>query len=344
MPRRSGAFESLKPGCPIHVARAGRFYLHWRLGACWWRAGMFLFVEAHWDTLSPFARVAIVMFTLAALHTGAAFSGKFPALATTLHAVGTAGLGGAIAVAGQVFHMDQHWPAAVLLWAIGAWAGVVLLRDLPQLVMAAILTPAWIASELIGDRTYLHNADPWIAALLALVALTYLGANRTAETAVWRHVLAAIGAVAVLPCAVIAIVMATTHVSFQDAWLLLLPLPVAIGLRGRAAWPVAGWAVWLVLQVAAVNDHMTVFGHMLAGAASVALAGWGIAELRKERVNLGMAAFVITVGSFYFNFAVDKLDRSLGLIVMGLFFLAGGWQLERLRRSLIQRIEGARAV
>ncbi len=35
--------------------------------------------------------------------------------------------------------------------------------------------------------------------------------------------------------------------------------------------------------------------------ASVALAGWGIVELRKERVNLGVAAFVITVGSFYFN-------------------------------------------
>ncbi len=37
-------------------------------------AGLFPFVEAHWDTLSPGARIAIVMPTLVALHTGAAFS------------------------------------------------------------------------------------------------------------------------------------------------------------------------------------------------------------------------------------------------------------------------------
>jgi hypothetical protein len=31
---------------------------------------------------------------------------------------------------------------------------------------------------------------------------------------------------------------------------------------------------------------------------------------------------------------MDKLGRSLGLIGLGLLFLAGGWQLERLRRRL----------
>ena len=40
------------------------------------------------------------------------------------------------------------------------------------------------------------------------------------------------------------------------------------------------------------------------------LATWGIAELRKERVNLGLAAFVITVLSFYFSYVADAINRS----------------------------------
>jgi hypothetical protein len=123
---------------------------------------------------------------------------------------------------------------------------------------------------------------------------------------------------------------------------LLLPLGVALGLRGRESWPVVGWAAWILAQMGAASHHAPIIGHVIAGAAAVALAAWGIVELRKERVNLGVAAFVITVGSFYFNYAADKLDRSLGLIVMGLVFLAGGWQLEKLRRSLMRRIEEAR--
>lgn len=304
-------------------------------------AGLFLFVEAHWDTLSPAARIAVVMLTLGVLHTAAAFSTqKFPALATTLHAVGTAGLGGAIALAGQVFHMQEHWPAAILLWALGAWAGFALLRDIPHLVIAAILTPAWIASEAMEYGGAVHHWDPWVTGFLTLVCFTYLSANRNAETASWRHALAAIGAVGLIPTAIVMILEAN-QIRTDEVWMLLLvPLALAAGLRRRESWPVVGWAVWIMAQIYVVDHRMPVMGHLLAGAASVALAAWGILELRKERVNLGVAAFVLTVGSFYFNYAADKLDRSLGLIVMGIVFLAGGWQLERLRRSLMRRIEG----
>jgi hypothetical protein len=32
---------------------------------------------------------------------------------------------------------------------------------------------------------------------------------------------------------------------------------------------------------------------------------------------------------------MDKLDRSLGLIGLGILFLAGGWALEKWRRKLV---------
>ena len=32
---------------------------------------------------------------------------------------------------------------------------------------------------------------------------------------------------------------------------------------------------------------------------------------------------------------MDKMDRSLGLIGLGILFLAGGWALEKMRRKLV---------
>jgi hypothetical protein len=105
---------------------------------------------------------------------------------------------------------------------------------------------------------------------------------------------------------------------------------------------VLGWALWALAQVYAAANHSPIVSHLVAGTGAVALAGWGIAELRKERVNLGVSAFLITVLSFYFSYIADAINRSLGLIVLGILFLSGGWQLERLRRALMRRIEAQR--
>jgi uncharacterized membrane protein len=99
----------------------------------------------------------------------------------------------------------------------------------------------------------------------------------------------------------------------------------------------------LILQVLAGSNNMPITSHLLAGLASIGLAAWGVFELRKERVNLGLAGFVITVLSFYFSYIADAINRSLGLSVLGIVFLAGGGQLERFRRKLMRRIEGGAA-
>jgi uncharacterized membrane protein len=65
---------------------------------------------------------------------------------------------------------------------------------------------------------------------------------------------------------------------------------------------------------------------------------WGLHESRRERVNLGIAGFAISLLMFYFSSVLDKLGRSLGLMGLGLLFLLGGWQLERLRRKLNAKI------
>jgi len=42
-----------------------------------------------------------------------------------------AALGGGIFLSGQIFHLQEHWPGGLLLWAAGAWVGWWLLGQWP---------------------------------------------------------------------------------------------------------------------------------------------------------------------------------------------------------------------
>lgn len=57
-------------------------------------------------------------------------------------------------------------------------------------------------------------------------------------------------------------------------------------------------------------------------------------------MNYGMVAFAMAVMWFYFSSVMDKLGRSLGLIGLGILFLAGGWVLEQTRRRLVHGMAG----
>ncbi|MEZ5401108.1 MAG: DUF2157 domain-containing protein [Bryobacteraceae bacterium] len=296
------------------------------LGGLLVAAGILLFVAAHWDRLGPAARFTLVAAALAALHGCGAYSAwRFPALSATLHTTGTAVFGGAIALAGQIFNLSEHWPTGILLWAAGAWAGWWLLRDWPHVVLAALLTPAWLIAEWSVGTDASHRT---IAGFAVLTSIAYLAAPRFEADRFWRQALAWIGAAALLPAAAWAAIAGATPGVFSFA----LPLALAVLLRGREAWPVAGFAAFVAARQVFDGD-LSIYVWCAVGA--VALILWGIREGRADRVNLGMAAFAVTVAVFYSSHVLDALDRSLGLAGLGVLFLAGGWLLERLRRRVI---------
>jgi hypothetical protein len=69
---------------------------------------------------------------------------------------------------------------------------------------------------------------------------------------------------------------------------------------------------------------------------------WGLHERRKERVNLGIAGVAISVLFFYFDSFMDKMERSVSLLALGVLCLAGGYALEMTRRKLMARVESGR--
>jgi uncharacterized membrane protein len=339
------------------------------LGGILLGAGVLLFVAAHWDKVSPSGRMMLVLSMLVFFHgLGLAVRERFAGLATAMHAVGTVSAGAAIALVGQIFNMQEHWPAAVMLWALCAAAGWWLLRDSFQETLTLLLAPAWIVSEW-GVRTNGYGgADVYIARILLVIGAVYLTAFLHSRRRAVFGILFAVGAV-MMPI--------TVGILAEDGWRRaeyagrwgwgFVPMPyrlAAVGMIGLAilfgwlmekqsVFPVMvmtglAWALpWMQTSVTDgsgvrpwTHIEPSVPAYLLVACAAVFLVWWGVRISAKALVNYGMVAFAMTVFWFYFSSVMDKLDRSLGLIVLGVLFLGGGWVLERTRRRLVSGMAG----
>jgi hypothetical protein len=312
-------------------------------------SGVLLFVSAHWDEMSPFQRMALLVLAVGAFHVGGALSlERFRALGITLHAVGTVALGGAIAVAGQIFNMQEHWPAAVLLWAVGASAGWLLLRDWPHLALAAILVPCWLAGEWAEAAQVTLGAWPVTTCGILLLAICYLSVRMPGTGSREDHVRSALtwlGGLALLPAA---LAVALGHHNYGHpaatgpgmlaigwACAILLPLGFAYAFRRKAVWMNLVAALWVVGLSFAAEARMEILLYVWCAVGAAAMVAWGIYELRAERINLGMAGFALTIIFFFFSSVMDKVGRSASLMALGILFVGGGWYGEKLRRKLV---------
>jgi len=330
-------------------------------------AGVLLFVAAHWDELSPAWRFTLVLILVAVFPiAGALTEERFSALATTFYAIGTVCVGAGIFLTAQIFNLQEHWPTGILMWAAGALAGWLLLKHWTQAALLALLVPGWLVGEWEVRTQRFAVSNRLITEGLVLIAITYLSARTSQEDSNTRRALAWIGGLAVLPLAVWAFFEGRetwgwwqnrTPASslFQiTGWAIAIcgPLALAFVLRKNAAWTNAIAAVWVLVIGTFGAKHEDTGGslslfawnsigpYFWAGVGALAMVGWGLLERRRERINLGVAGFALTVIIFYFSDVMDKLGRSASLIGLGVLFLFGGWALERTRRQLVARVAG----
>jgi uncharacterized membrane protein len=334
------------------------------LGAILLASGVVLFVNAHWDELGPGARFSLVLAMVAVFHVGgAAARMTFRGLSTTLHAVGTVATGAAIALVGQIFNIEEHWPAAVLMWALAALAGWMLLHDEAQQTLTLLLFPAWLVSELTYYTERHIGQDVYIGRVLFVWAVLYLTAFLGSKRKAVQGILFAFGAIAAVTGTVLMLESWTSwnqqfFVALHTrvwAWACIAVLPLFFALLrfGKSVVPVTA-AVVYALALPWCNRTWTetyntydgakgslsrsepnLLAHALVAGFAVFLIWWGVRQASKALVNLGIVGFAITVFWFYFSDIFDKVGRSLGLIGMGVLFLAGGWALEKMRRRLI---------
>lgn len=361
----------------FEAGRESRKALQWPVllamvfGAILFAAGITLFVAAHWSELSPAIRFTLVLLMVGILHlAGALFATRFRTLSIALHAMGTATLGAAIFLTAQIFNLHENWATGVLLWAVGAACGYVLLRTWSQAAMLALLAPAWLIGQWVIATERLQGGGRPVAIGLITVAICYLSARIGDQESTVRRALVWIGGLAVLPCVGVGIGIASTegnpfryryaeNASLPYGMLLVgwtvalgAPLVLAWILRGFDAWINLAWAAWTCALVVSASNLIgsqensyhrslgaTLIVYALCGLGSVGLVAWGLREKRKERLNLGVAGFAISVLFFYFDSFMDKLGRSASLLLLGLVCLAGGYALEMIRRRLMTRLE-----
>ena len=338
------------------------------LGGILLAAGVVLFVSAHWDQLGPGARFSLVMAMVAIFHVGGGLAREsFRGLSTALHAVGTVATGGAIALVGQIFNIQEHWPAAILLWAIAALAGWALLHDQAQQIIALLLIPAWMLSE-IEFYTERHIGQPvysgrFLLAWAALYLTFFIGSKRKVTQGVLTAVAAIASVVGVvvlldgwsswgnesgfIPFGVrvwcwIAIAAVPLLIAAFKGHRGLIPPAAAIAFAIALPWCQHVWVESYSFYVDGREVHSSysraepnLAAHALVTAFTVFLIWYGVRQASRTLVNLGVLGFAIAVGWFYFSNIYDKAGRSLGLIGLGVLFLAGGWALERMRRRLI---------
>ena len=327
------------------------------LGSLLLAAGLLLFVSAHWDQMPPFWRVSLLLFIVIALHAGGAwFAERFQLMALGLHAVGTVAFGAGVFLCAQIFHLDVLWSFrwGLLLWSFGAAAGWKLLRQWPQLALLSLLLPGWIAALIMFEVDRFSSSEPdWavvpIAAGALLTSLTYFTAPDRTPLTPARSVLMWMGGLALVPAAVTWAVVATgldLPALGQPLWLSLMVWVVTLGgpvilgwwLRPHRFWPLALAAIWMVLDLVIQVQGFSVLSFAWWGVGSVGLMLWGSTEARAERVNIGTVLLATTLIGFYFTEVIGRFDRSISLLGLGLFFLVGGWVLNRLRQALLPNL------
>lgn len=327
--------------------------------------GVILFVSAHWDQFSPGARYALAIAMVAVFHVaGGLARANFRGLSIALHAVGTIATGAAIMLVGEIFNLQYHWPNVILLWALAALAGWMLLRDQAQQTLALLLVPGWIFCE-IGFRTHNYIGDNVYMGRLSFVwAILYitffLGSRRKAV----QGILFAAGAIAAavgifdMVCSWVSFSADQSFIPFGTrvwAWAAIaaLPLIVAAFHGHKGLIPIAAAIAFSIalpwcyhtwtetenyaggFKVTYVRTNPNLLAHALVAAFAVFLCWWGVRLASRALVNLGIVGFAAAVAWFYFSDIFSELGRAMGLIVLGILFLAGGWGLEIARRRIL---------
>ena len=336
------------------------------LGAILLACGVVLFVNAHWDQMGPVGRFTLVLAMVSVFHLAGGWArDKFLGLSSALHAVGTVSTGAAIALTGQIFNIQEHWPAAILMWALAALAGWALLHDQAQQTLTLLLVPAWMISEFAYYSENHIGPGAYVGRFLFVWAVLYLTFFLGSKRKAVQGILFAVGAVAAVAGVALMLEGWRSWGSITSlpwgiriwGWTAIaaLPLIVALVRFSKSFIPVAAAVVFSIAlpwcnrvwvehynwgpapgqSGSYTRELPNLAAHALVAVFALFLIWWGVRQASKALVNLGIVAFAMTVIWFYFSDIFDKVGRSLGLIGLGVLFLAGGWALERMRRRLI---------
>lgn len=137
------------------------------IGAVLVGLGVILFFAYNWQAIPKAVKLALVFGALAAAHGAAMTIARRPqanrALIEGLHALGTILFGAGIWLVAQIYHIDEHYPNAFLVWSLGALALAWAMPSLVQALLALFLVCFWAGVEVFQFHTPMHGAPLLVA-------------------------------------------------------------------------------------------------------------------------------------------------------------------------------------
>ncbi len=169
---------------PVSSERSWGLFILTGIGSLIFGLGIMLFFAYNWAALPKAAKLALIFAGLLLSHGIAWWLRRKPAehanLIEGLHLLGTMMFGAGIWLIAQIYHMDEHYPTALLIWGLGAltlgWA----IPSVIQGLLATVLISVWGLSETM-DFNRVHLASIGIIAL-TLLPLAWVQRSRTLLT------------------------------------------------------------------------------------------------------------------------------------------------------------------
>ncbi len=144
------------------------------LGAIIVGLGVILLLAYNWDAIPKFAKLAMVLGAVAIAHITGFFlkfgEARYRALGEGISLLGTMLFGAGIWLVAQIYHIDEHFPNAFLIWGLGALGMALAIDSIPQAILAAVLLVVWGGAERMGFETPVWVVPVAIAFILGALA------------------------------------------------------------------------------------------------------------------------------------------------------------------------------
>ncbi len=121
------------------------------LGAILAGLAVILFFAYNWEEMHRFAKLAVIFAGIAGMHCAGFYrshkAGRITPGSQALHLLGTMLFGAGIWLVAQIYHIDEHYPNAFLLWGAAALALAWTLPSSVQGIVACVLLCVWHGAE-----------------------------------------------------------------------------------------------------------------------------------------------------------------------------------------------------
>ncbi len=183
--------DALRLRYPEGEAREWSRIVPMAAGAVIFGLGVVLFFAYNWDGMHRFVKLAFIGAGLVGLHGAGIVYGRRAGsrfLSDSLHLAGTMLFGAGIWLVAQIYHIDEHYPNAFLIWSLAALAVAWTLPSVSHGLLAVALVFLWGCFEVFDFNSVQHPAS-WLVALGTIPLAAWMRSNVLAFFAVLAFVL-----------------------------------------------------------------------------------------------------------------------------------------------------------